>query len=527
LRNQRARYQTESTTGNRYLKAYNTFLTEKYQPAYTAAYQYKPVVDSAYRQYKSAFDTAKGEYDQLFAREKAKYESALGEAQRLQGVVTQANTNYANYKKTNLDPYEGEYARRTTAYNTAYSNAIKGAEKQYTQQANQLLSNLTVAQTNIGKEYTTTRNTMTKAYNASYDKANKALTDYNKTYASDLFYVNQQGIGNTVYNPMKEVVQRYDSAKFLGGNLFEYTIAGSKYNIKQAPSSFDVSFQYQVQDRVKKYNFYLKTIQEGNRDIYGIPSYVNDKWLEVEKKTLDSWLTPKTGLIDSFKKTGESRRAAATEAYTSVEALISQKDIAENSLKDFVSVSQADYVSSRTEKERKAYQDFTATSLEDFARPIATAATTSEAKAVQDYVSTLNAQREATTNYYNQNVQPAQNTYNQYISNTYNPAKQSYEQVANDTNYVTSRISAQKTRYESTATEFNRLKTVYEGMQPTLDQLKTDYQTSVDALSGLSSRITDLERSVQIDLDPRKSATRVGQRQSILTRGSKRAGAAR
>ena len=527
MRNQKARYQTESITGNRYLKAYNTYLTEKYQPAYTAAYQYKPVVDSAYSQYKSAFDTTKAEYDQLFAREKAKYESALGEAQRLQGVVTQANTNYINYKKTSLDPYEAEYARRTTAYNTAYNKAVKGAEGQYTQQANQLLSNLTTAQINIGKEYTSTKQTKTNIYNEKYDAASAALTKFNQGAATNIYYVNPQGIGNTVYNPINQVVQRYDSFQYLGGSQFKYNIKGKEYNINQAPSSFDVSFQYQVQDRAKKYNFYLKTIQEGNRDIYGIPSYVNDAWLKSEKKALDSFLTPVTGQVATYIQAGETARAAIAKNYASVEELISQKDIAEKSLKDFVSVSQADYVFAGTEKERKAYQDFTATSLEDFARPIATAATASEAQAVQDYVSTLNAQREATTNYYNQNVQPAQNTYNQYISNTYNPAKQSYEQVANDTNYVTSRISAQKTRYESTATEFNRLKTVYEGMQPTLDQLKTDYQTSVDVLSGLSSRITDLERSVQIDLDPRKSATRVGQRQSILTRGSKRAGAAR
>ena len=105
---------------------------------------------------------------------------------------------------------------------------------------------------------------------------------------------------------------------------------------------------------LNKYNFYLKTIQEGNRDIYGIPSYVNDAWLKSEKKALDSFLTPVTGQVASYIQAGETARAAIAKNYASVEELISQKDIAEKSLKDFVSVSQADYVFARTEKERKA-----------------------------------------------------------------------------------------------------------------------------------------------------------------------------
>lgn len=523
MRNQRARYQTESTTGNRYLKAYNTYLTEKYQPAYTAAYQYKPVVDSAYRQYKSAFDTAKGEYDQLFAKEKASYESALGEAQRLQGVVTQANTNYANYKKTNLDPYEAEYSSREQTYQTAKNKAFQAAEQEYSTTSQALATAYNTAFDAAASDYDTKEASLWGAFDTAATEAEKLKKPMDEKWARNQ-YVNKI----SAYISSEDKILNFDSYEYLGDGQFNYTYTspytGNKFEYlsNRAPDTYDANEGYMLQAKVDMYNSYLETYNSGDRS--SLPDYVSREWLQRVRNDIENGIKslPKTQAI------GERERSAYQATQKEYNEYVAKNVTpAKNAYESFVATSKQSYADSASATQLKAYQDFVATSSTDYATSKATAATTSEAQAVQDYVSTLNAQREAASSYYNQNVQPAQNTYDQYISNTYNPAKQSYEQVANDTNYVTSRISAQKTRYESAATEFNRLKTVYEGMQPTLDQLKTDYQTSVDALSDLSSRITDLERSVQIDLDPRKSATRVGQRQSILTRGSKRAGAAR
>ena len=527
LRNKKSLYNQRSGSGNRALKAYNEFYQSNYKPAYDAAFAYKPTVDKKYSAYRQAFDAAKGEYDRMFSREKADYQAAIKTSNELYSHYQAAGQNLKTYQRQNLDPYEAEYARRTTAYTTAYDKAIKGAEGQYTQQANQLLRNLNVAKGNLGKEYTTTQKAKTEAYNVSYDKADKALTDYNKTHVSDMFYVNQQGIGNTVYNPAKKVVQRYDSARYVGDNRFEYTIAGKKYNIKQAPSSFDVSFQFQVQDEVKLYNFYQQVIQEGNRDRFGIPSYVDKDYLQRKEKTIKGWLEPETGLVDRFKSIGESRRAKAAEAYTSVEALISQKDIAEKSLRDFVSVSQEDYVFARTGKEREAYQDFTATSLEDFAKPIATAASKQQYTEMQEYVSTLNQARQGYNQYKANTFDVAYNRYNQYLQGDLATAKQNYLQVANDTGFIDRRSGSQKAEYLSSKTKFDELKANYQQLEPVLSRLQSDYETSVAGLGDMRSDIARLEKSVKIELDPRKSGVRVGRRESLLTSGSKRAGAAR
>ncbi len=127
-----------------------------------------------------------------------------------------------------------------------------------------------------------------------------------------------------------------------------------------------------------------------------------------------------------------------------------------------------------------------------------------------------------------QNYDPAQTAYQTFLnSGAVSSARTEFENIAQDTGYVDRQIQPQLTQYQSTKTEFERLKAVYEGMEPTLSQLKTSYDESVEALGGMRSEISRLERSVEIDLDPRKSGRRVGQRQSILTRGSKRAGAAR
>ena len=527
LRNKRSLYNQRSGSGNRALKAYNEFYQSQYKPAYDAALNFTSTVDQKYSAYRAAFDAAKGEYDQLFSKEKADYDAAIKTSNQLYNQYQAADQNLTTYQKQNLDPIEAEYARRTTAYNTAYSDAIKGAEGQYTQQANQLLSNLTAAQTNIEKEYTSTKQTKTDVYNKKYDEASSALSKFNQMFTKDIYYVNDQGIGNTVYNPMKDNIQRYDSVEYLGGSQFKYNIKGEDYTIKQAPSSYDVSFQFQVQKKVKDFNFYQQVIQEGNRDQFGIPSYVNKSWLESEQKRLNSWLTPETGLVAKINKLGESRRATIAKNYLPVQELISQKDIAEKSLRDFVSVSQADYVSSKTEKEKKAYQDFTATSVEDFAKPIATAASKQQFTEMQQYVSTLNQARQGYNQYKADNFDVAYNRYNQYLQGDFAAAKQDYLQIANDTGFIDRRSGSQKAEYLSVKSKFDQLKANYQQLEPELSSLQSDYETSVAGLGDMRSDIARLEKSVNIELDPRKTGVRVGRRESLLTRGSKRAGATR
>ena len=523
MRNQKARYRTESTTGNRYLQSYNKYLKENYQPAYDRAKAYQPVVDDAYNTYKTAFNKAKSEYDQRVATEKSAFDAAVTKGEGLAKNVTTANEGYVNYKKTNLDPYEAEYATREAALTSAKSTAYTAATKEYDTQASGLATAYNTAFDTAAESYDTQATALSKDYETKFETATKMQSDVVSKYKDNMWVQK-----NTVFNPYTGIIQIADEAKYLGGEQFEYKIDGKTYNINQAPDYFDVSHKFAVEKRIKDYNFYSETFASGDAQQFGLPSYVNKYWLDQEYKSIQKILDPTEGSLSMYQTTGETQRAEYAKAFDPVNTYISNTlDPAKTAYEDFLSTSKQSYADTASASQLKAYQDFVATSKSDYATSQADLATTAEAKAVQDYVSVLNTQRELTTDYYNTNVKSQQEAYDTFISNEYNPAKSAYEKIATDTGYVTSRTDSQKTKYIAARDKFDELKAQYEAYGPTLEDLKSKYTASIAGLSGMQEEIDRLQRSVNIDLDPRKSSVRVNSRQTILTSGSKRAGAAR
>ncbi len=386
LRNRKRQYQTETTSGNRFQQAYNKFHEEQYQPAYTKAYQYEPVVSSAYGQYRSAFDTAKRQYDQIYSQKQSAYENVLQQGRGLETRFNQASTNLSNYAAQNLTPFAQEHNRKVSQYQTAYNQAVAGAKGQYDATSAKLLRDYRVAADNRGRDYRSTKQSRSESWKRASDAAETALTSYNRDYATDR-YVNR----NTVFNPYVGGIQRFDSVERISDSTFRYQITGFSgpqfYNIKQAPDTFDKSLEFYISDQVKKYNFYYQTLQEGSQDLRGIPSYVNASWMKRKEAEISGWLTPETGLLARQRKYGETKRAEASTALTSVQALIGESDTAKSYYEDWVKTTEADYVKQQTAKELKAYTDFTATSLADYARPIAQKASADELAIANQYYS--------------------------------------------------------------------------------------------------------------------------------------------
>lgn len=526
MRNQKARYRTESTTGNRYLQSYNKYLKTNYQPAYDRAKAYQPVVDDAYNTYRTAFDKAKSEYDQLVATEKSAFDAAVAKGEGLAKNVTTANEGYANYKKTNLDPYEAEYASREAALTSARNTAYTAATEKYDTQASSLATAYNTAFDTAAQNYDTQESTLWTAFDTAAKEADKLKKPIDAKWAKNE-YVNPI----TAYDPASDTVRTIDSYEFLGeAEGFKYTwtskYSGNQFDFtaKQAPSTYDVSEQFRLQKWVDDYNFYAKTFYAGDAQQYGLPSFVNDAWLKRKEKDIQNY----TKSIDIYNKAGEKARAEYQSTLTEYNTYVDKNVTpAQTAYYDFVATSKQDYADTASASQLKAYQDFVATSKSDYATSQADLATTAEAKAVQDYVSVLNTQRGLATDYYNTNVKSQQDAYNTFISNEYNPAKSAYEKIATDTGYVTSRTESQRTKYIAAKDKFDELKAQYEVYGPTLEDLKSKYTASIAGLSGMQEEIDRLQRSVNIDLDPRKSSVRVSSRQTILTSGSKRAGAAR
>lgn len=524
MRNQKARYRTESTTGNRYLQSYNKYLKENYQPAYDRAKAYQPVVDSAYNTYRTAFDKAKSEYDQLVATEKSAFDAAVTKGEGLAKNVNTANEGYANYKKTNLDPYEAEYASRQAALTSARNTAYTAATKEYDTKSSLLATAYNTAFDTAAQNYDTQESTLWTAFDTAAKEADKLKKPLDAKWAKNE-YVNPI----TAYDPASDTVRTIDSYEFLGEDKgFKYTwtskYSGNQFDFtaKQAPSTYDVSEQFRLQNWVDQFNTQLNIYQTGDRST--LPEYVTAQYFQRRKKDIESY----TKSIDIYNKAGEKARAEYQSTLTEYNTYVDENVTpAQTAYYDFVATSKQDYADTASASQLKAYQDFVATSKSDYATSQADLATTAEAKAVQDYVSVLNTQRELATDYYNTNVKSQQDAYNTFISNEYNPAKSAYEKIATDTGYVTSRTESQRTKYIAAKDKFDELKAQYEAYAPTLEDLKSKYTASMAGLSGMQEEIDRLQRSVNIDLDPRKSSVRVSSRQTILTSGSKRAGAAR
>ena len=153
----------------------------------------------------------------------------------------------------------------------------------------------------------------------------------------------------------------------------------------------------------------------------------------------------------------------------------------------------------------------------------------------------LLADKDYVTRYAQQASSAALNTYNQYVSNTYNPAATRYNEASSavtaaanayntyaaDRSKVDAAASAAKQVYDASVSRYQDLQTAYQDLEPQLTQYTQQAETARQQVLTLAGQAPDLQRSLEIDTEARKRGDRLGYRRSVLGRGYKRRGAAR
>ena len=174
------------------------------------------------------------------------------------------------------------------------------------------------------------------------------------------------------------------------------------------------------------------------------------------------------------------------------------------------------------EKFKKLYEDLQADT--GYVQRFAEQQTATILRRYQDYLS----------NTYN----PANRQLNQFIQNTYNPAAQSvsafrqsdavseartsYESLAQDTGYADRASSQAKQVYDASAQRYRELQTGYQQLEQPLSQYATEIKDASEQIKQLDQQIPGLQRSLTVEQDPRKRETRIGYGRSLMTSGTKR-----
>jgi len=153
----------------------------------------------------------------------------------------------------------------------------------------------------------------------------------------------------------------------------------------------------------------------------------------------------------------------------------------------------------------------------------------------------LLADKDYVTRYAQQQSTAALNTYNQYVSNTYNPAAtrynqassavtaaaKAYNQYAADRSKIDAAASAAKSVYDASVSRYQDLQTAYQDLEPQLTEYSQQAESAKQQVLTLTGQAPGLQRSLAIDTEARKRGDRLGYRRSVLGRGYKRRGAAR
>jgi hypothetical protein len=112
-------------------------------------------------------------------------------------------------------------------------------------------------------------------------------------------------------------------------------------------------------------------------------------------------------------------------------------------------------------------------------------------------------------------------------ANSAEPLLQDYQAFAQDTGYVDRAASDTKAVYDASQQEYSRLQAAYEGMAPQLSEYTRQAKTAKQQVLTLAGQAPGLQRSLAIDTEARKRGDRLGYRRSVLSQGFKRRGAAR
>ena len=148
----------------------------------------------------------------------------------------------------------------------------------------------------------------------------------------------------------------------------------------------------------------------------------------------------------------------------------------------------------------------------------------------------LAADTEYVTRFAKQQSTAALNAYNQYVSNTYNPAVTRYNQASSnvqaaarayntysaDRSKVDAAASAAKNVYDSSLERYRELQAGYQQLEQPLNQYATEMKDASEQIQQLNLQIPGLQRSLKVEQDPRKRETRIGYGRSLMTSGTKR-----
>lgn len=501
LREAKSGIKREQGKSAAFVKSYNTFLSKTYNPAFQKAKDYFPKVNQSYQQYKKAYDAA----SRSFTREKQQlYNVYEGEKQKGAGLKSTFEQQEAALQKVYREQYQPvkqEYDRRLGAYNTAFAAGKAEGDRRYTAEVER-------AQSLIDTQKRTQNTAGVAAINY------KRTSDY-ANYLSPFSHVSSLDYrGNYRHS---RVLSKEDGKK-VGGS---YKFFGSNINFAQAHR---VVTEDSIAPHGGKTSYVnledFGTFQEILRRKAGVQQQrvakfqaaVDAEETAVGKARLGQELKREQDLFNIYQRSYSSQlnyAARVLQKYQGLEEKFTTEkaktDQMRSNLETFKGTKDT-YISNIQQQQAKPALDY-----------------------VNQYSSTLNQASNIYNEYYNKNYQPAYQAYQNFLNTGAVSSSLSQYQnfVNNQGSYFSSRVGASQSTYEDTKSTYEGLQATYKGYEPQLEQLRTKAETSSEAYLGFKADEARLEKSVRLELDPRKRGTRVGSRRSLITSGSKRASSAR
>lgn len=458
--------ETAQKKGTTALTAYN-LLQPTYETAVSKAKQYQTTLTKNYDAYQTARSEAVAAYDTNVASLKSAYDTAVAALPALQQSLDTATTKRSPLGKTLTDTAT-EGNRLYQVYQQAYQDALTGSQQNY---------ETLVAEAKQGyeKAYAQIEPSET-AYNTLVDES----TQPNYYFSENTFDVT----GST----LSKILSIDESGKTPKLNL--EVLYGPRPGLTSTA--------------------YLTSSAQAN---VGTLTETLKRRAEAYKAYVEEGKYTSTGGSFGFYK-GQADQAI-TDYNTTVADIQRQLDEA---------LTAANKASSDYESFLKTYNDLTA-ETPDYAA-YATSESASQLKAYEDYLPTVQAAEKALDEFDTATYNPAVAAYTAG-QEAISTAKTAYDTLAADSTVVDRAASDARKVYDASLIQYESLQAAYQGLEPELNEYSQQISSAANTAQLLTDRAPGLQRSLAIDMETRKRGTRQGYRQSVLTRGFRRAGAAR
>ena len=452
--------------GKTALTAYN-LLQPTYETAVGKAKKYQSTLTKNYDAYQTARNEAVAAYDTEVASLKSAYDAAVAALPGLQQTLEQATTKRSPLGKALADTAT-EGSRLYGLYEDAYQTALDTSKSDYK-------TSLATAQT---------------TYEDALAAAQSAQTDYN-TLVDESTQRNYYFSENT----------RDVAASMLSKIL----------SIEEGASVPKVELEVLYGPRPgQKTTDYLTSKKQAN--VGTLTELLKRRAEAYQQYVTDEKYTDIGGSFDYYKRKADE---ATADYNTTVADIQSQLD----------ALLTAATTSANTYETSLAAYDALAAETPDYAA-YAESASASELEAYKSYLPTVQAAEKALDAFDTATYNPAVAAYTAG-QEAISTAKTAYDALAANSTVVDEAASDARQVYDASLAQYESLQAAYQGLEPQLSEYSQQISSAADTAQLLTNRAPGLQRSLAIDMAARKRGTRQSYGRSILTRGFKRAGAAR